>query len=51
MEDRDALKEALRQYWKQYYSENKERIKVNQKAYYERKKERLKEERENGTSK
>lgn len=51
VEERDAMKEALRQYWKQYYGDNKERIKANQKAYYERKKQRLKEERENGTSK
>lgn len=51
MEDRDELKRALRQYWKQYYRENKQRIKVNQKAYYERKKQRLKEERENATTK
>lgn len=51
MEDRDELKDALRQYWKHYYSENKERIKAKQRAYYQRKKQRLKEERENGTSK
>jgi hypothetical protein len=38
MEKAITIQEAMREYWREYYRKNKDKVRENQKRYYERKK-------------